>query len=92
MIMVALGSSLLGAVLGTRFRVQVLFPALLFCLLVLATVTVVKGLSLSTAIAAAAICIVSLQMGYLGGLFTRYCMVAAKVVIRPSPLSTTSRS
>lgn len=92
MIMVALGSSLLGAVLGTRFRVQVLFPALVLCLVVVATVAALKGSAMTATIAAAALSVFSLQMGYLGGLFTRYCLAATRVMIQESPLSNTSRS
>ena len=43
MVMIALCSSLIGAVLGIRFRVQVLFPAAMFGLLTVAAVAAFKG-------------------------------------------------
>ena len=92
MIMIALCSSLVGAVLGTRFRVQVLFPAAMAGLVVVAADAALKGSAISTAIAAAIVYAISLQLGYLGGLFTRFCMAAARVLSERSLRSTTVRS
>jgi hypothetical protein len=50
MIMIALCSSLIGAVLGTRFRVQVLFPATAFGILVVAVMAALEGWSVWSAI------------------------------------------
>jgi hypothetical protein len=78
MIMIAIASGLTGAVLGTRFRIQVLCPAMLFGFAVVAAVAASKGLAVTTAILGIALCAVSLQMGFLAGLFTRFCLAAAR--------------
>jgi hypothetical protein len=78
MVMIALCSSLIGAVLGTRFRVQVLFPAIILGFLIVAAVAVLNGSPMSSTILAAIACAVSLQIGYLTGLFTRFCMAASR--------------
>jgi hypothetical protein len=92
MVMIALCSSLVGAVLGTRFRVQVLFPATMLALLIVATVATFKGSAMSSAITATIVCVISLQLGYLGGLFTRFCMAASRGASHRSLHSTTVRS
>ena len=53
MVMIALCSSLIGAVMGTRFRVQVLFPAAMLGLCDRGAVAVLKGSTISSAITAA---------------------------------------
>jgi hypothetical protein len=92
MVMIALCSSLIGAVLGTRFRIHVLFPASLLGLIIVAVVATVKGSAASSAIAAAMIFVIALQLGYLGGLFTRFCLVATRLTSRRSLRSTIARS
>ncbi|HVX77234.1 MAG TPA: hypothetical protein VHB49_13980 [Bradyrhizobium sp.] len=91
MAMIALCSSLIGAVLGTRFRVQVLFPAIAFGLLIVAIMAVLKGSSVWSAITAEFVCAVSLQIGYLGGLLASACMTVARAPLR-RPLRSTVRS
>ena len=88
MVMIALCSSLIGAVLGIRFRVYVLFPAAMLGLLIVATIAAFKGSALSSAVVAAIACVISLQIGYLGGLFTRFCMTASRVAFH-RPLRST---
>ena len=92
MVMIALCSSLIGAVLGIRFRVQVLFPAAIFSLVTVAAVAAFKGSAVSSAILAVIVSLISLQIGYLGGLFTRFCMAASRVASIRSLPSTTVRS
>jgi hypothetical protein len=92
MVMIALCSSLIGAVLGTRLRVQVLLPAAMLGLVIVATVATFKGSALSSAVAAAIVFVISLQIGYLGGLFTRFCMAASRVALHRSLRSTIVRS
>jgi hypothetical protein len=92
MVMIALCSSLIGAVLGTRFRVQVLFPAAVLGFVVVATVAAFKSSAMSSAIVAAIVCVISLQIGYLGGLFTRFGTAASRVVSHRSLRSTSVRS
>lgn len=92
MVMIALCSSLIGAVLGIRFRVQVLFPAAIFSLVTVAAVAAFRGSAVSSAILAVIVSVISLQIGYLGGLFTRFCMAASRVVSVRSLPSTTVQS
>jgi hypothetical protein len=90
MVMIALSSSLIGAVLGTRFRIHVLFPAAMLGLALVAIVAALERSAISTAIAAAIVHAVCLQLGYLGGLFTRFCMAAARAASHRSMRSTTA--
>jgi hypothetical protein len=92
MVMIALCSSLIGAVMGTRFRVQVLFPAATLGFTMVAAVALLKGSAMSSAIVAAIICVISLQIGYLGGLFTRFYVAASRVTSHRSLRSTAVRS
>jgi hypothetical protein len=91
MVMIALCSSLIGAVLGTRFRIHALLPAAVFGLAVIAISAVVKGSPISSMIVATIIFTVALQVGYLGGVFTRFCLVAARVASHRPLRSTTAR-
>ena len=88
MIMIALCSSLIGAVLGTRFRVQALFPAIAFGFLIVTLIAALKGSTVWSAIAADLICAVALQLGYLGGVLTLACMTAARAPLRRPQRST----
>ena len=90
--MIALCGSLVGAVLGIRFKVQVLFPTALFGFVIVAIVAALKGSAISSAAVAAIVCVIFLQIGYLGGLFTRFCMAAARVAFHSSLPSTTVRN
>jgi hypothetical protein len=92
MVMIALCSSLIGAVMGTRLRVQVLFPAATLGCGMIAAVAVLKGSTVSSAIVASVVCVISLQIGYLGGLLTRFYMAASRVASDRSLHSTTVRS
>jgi hypothetical protein len=91
MVMIALCSSLIGAVLGTRFRIQVLFPAAVLGLTIVAATAALKGSAASSAITAAVVFVIALQLGYLGGLFTRFCLAAARLASHRSLRSTTAR-
>lgn len=76
MVMIALCSSLLGATLGTRYKVAVLFPAIVIGIVLVVATAVLKEATMSAAISVLAIWTVCLQLGYLGGLLTRYCLEA----------------
>jgi hypothetical protein len=78
MVMIALCSSLIGAVLGTRLRVLVLFPVTLLGLALVTAVCAVNGSTITSGIGAAAVLAVCLQLGYLGGLLTRLSMTASR--------------
>jgi hypothetical protein len=58
---------LLGAVLGTRFRVLVLFPVIGAVLVIALLACLVGGQALSTVAVAAAIAVGSIQVGYFTG-------------------------
>lgn len=91
MVMIALCCSLIGAVLGTRFRIHVLFPAAVLSFMIVASVAALKGAPISSMIAALILSAVALQLGYLGGLFTRFCLVAARLASHRPLRSTTAR-
>jgi hypothetical protein len=88
MVMIALCSSLIGAVLGTRFKVQVLFPVTALGFLMVAVMAAAKGSTVWSAMVDELVCAVSLQMGYLGGLVVLACMTAARVPLRRAQRST----
>lgn len=92
MIMIALCSSLIGAVLGTRFRIHALFPAAVLGLIIVAAVAAFKGTAMSSTIAAAIVFAGALQVGFLGGLFTRFCIAAARLTSFGSRRSTAARA
>jgi hypothetical protein len=92
MIMIALCSSLIGAVMGTRFKVQVLFPAAALGIATVAAVALYRGSTISWASVAVIVCVASLQIGYLAGLFTRFCMAASRMASHRSLRSTAARS
>lgn len=92
MIAIAIGGLLFGAVLGTRFRVQVLFPAAILGLIVVVSGSVLRGSAISSTAISAIAYAISLQIGYLGGLFTRFCMVAARGAVHRSWRSSAART
>ncbi len=83
MITIALGSFLIGAVLGTRFRVQVLLVGVLG-LMVIVPVGFLKGFGISSVCIAAITYSISLQVGYLFGLFARSSLVAVRSALHRS--------
>jgi hypothetical protein len=92
MIMIALCSSLIGAVLGTRLKVYALFPGVMFGVALVAAVAAFKGAPISSAIGAAAVWTISLQLGYLCGLLTRLSLAASRLRPERSLRSTIVRS
>jgi ABC-type amino acid transport system permease subunit len=91
MVMIALCSFLVGAVLGTRLRVKALFPAMMLGLVLVVGVSVTRGSGLLAAISAIGVWVVALQFGYLGGLLTRFCLAASRQPLHRSLRSTTAR-
>ena len=67
-----------GAVLGMRFKVLILFPAILVCLALNAGIAAAHGGSLWPTLIAIALSVTGLQLGFLGGLSTRYFMAASR--------------
>lgn len=91
MVMIALASSLFGAVLGIRFRIHILAPAVMLGLVLVASVAVLKGSTFASPGTAAIVFVIALQIGFLGGLFTRFCLVAARLSFNRSLRSTVAR-
>jgi hypothetical protein len=79
MIMIGIGSALLGAALGLRLNVLVLLPIIFFGLIIFTTFATLEHIAMSIAALDAAIYVVALQLGYLGGLFTRFVLVASRI-------------
>ena len=69
---------MLGAVLGQRFRVLVLFPGMAVVWPITTAAEVVRGHSFVQIVLAVVVATVSLQVGYLGGIGIRYLMVVAR--------------
>jgi hypothetical protein len=90
MLMAILCSSLVGAVLGTRFKVQVLFPVAPLAFFITAGIVGLSQATFEPALLAGIAAVVTLQIGYLGGLFTRWSIVAARVTSKRSMRSTTT--
>lgn len=89
MLMAVIGSSLIGAVLGIRFKVQVLFLAVPFAFVATAGLVGITQSALAPALLAGIAAVAALQIGYLGGLFTRFCLTAARATSKRSLGSTT---
>jgi hypothetical protein len=79
MLMAVLCNSLVGAVLGMRFKVRVLFPVAPFVFAVTAGAVGLAQAAFLPALLAGILAVVTLQIGYLGGLFTRWSVVAARL-------------
>jgi hypothetical protein len=71
-------SSLIGAALGARFKVIVLFPAILLGVVLVAAIAAIGGAPPSAAFSAAVVWTVSLQFGYFGGLLAHLCLAAGR--------------
>jgi hypothetical protein len=92
MVMIALCSSLIGATLGTRLKVVVLVPAMILGFVLVTAVAAVTGAAVSAAIAAVVVWAIFLQLGYLGGLLTRFCLETTGLVSQRSLHSTIVRN
>jgi predicted anti-sigma-YlaC factor YlaD len=90
MLMAILCSSLVGAVLGLRFKVQVLFPTTPIAFVIAAGIVGVTQAALQPALLAGVAAVVALQIGYLGGLFTRFSIAASRIPQKRSTHSTTT--
>ena len=90
--MIALFSAMVGAVLGVRYRVQVLFPVTVLVLASIFAIATLKGSTVSATVATGLACSVALQLGYLGGLLTRFCLAAARLTSRRVEQSNVVRS
>jgi hypothetical protein len=92
MLMAILFNSLVGAVLGNRFKVRVLFPVAPIAFIITVGVLGVARSAFAPALLAGLASVVALQIGFLGGLFTRFSVAASRVPPeRPVRSSTTAR-
>ena len=91
MVMIALYSSLVGAVLGTQWKVKVLFPAAGVGVAIIAVVAACMGSPFVATMSALGIWVCCLQLGYLMGLLTRYCLEAAGLAPQRSVRSRIAR-
>src|ERR1700722_10164060 len=74
----AIVSALLGMLLGQRFKVLSLVPAMALALLVAVVTGIAEADALWTIVLTAGACITSLQMGYLVGTGIRRLMALAR--------------
>jgi hypothetical protein len=77
MLMLLLLVFLVGALLGMRFKVLVLIPAIGFLCMAILAACVIRAESFSFTIAAVVLTVSGLQLGYLGGVVTRYTTAPA---------------
>ena len=75
-------STLVGAVLGMRMRVLILFPAIGVFFVAIAGLGLIRGDDLWPITFAMALAAISLQLGYLVGSATRFAIAAARVTHR----------
>ncbi len=71
-------STLVGAVLGMRMRVVILFPAIGVFFVAIAGLGLVRGDDLWPIALAMVLAAISLQLGYLAGSTTRFAIAAAR--------------
>ena len=90
MIMAIIFNSLVGAVLGCRFKVRVLFLAAPLAFAMTTSVLEITQGTLGLALLGGVAAVITLQIGYLGGLFTRWSVAAAQTPSKRSMRSTTA--
>jgi hypothetical protein len=88
MMMAILCNSLVGAVLGIRFKVQVLFPTAPLAFVLTAGIVGVTQAALEPALLGGVLAVVALQIGYIGGLLSRWSVAAARTTPNRSLHST----
>ncbi len=82
---------LTGTVLGMRFKVFILAPAIGFTIVAVFAAGMARGDGLSAILVGGLLALICLQMGYLGGVLTRYIMTLARAGSRrKAPLQTES--
>jgi hypothetical protein len=78
MLTLSLISMLVGAVLGTRFKVLVLLPAIFAAVLAILAVGITSSTNFPIIALAMVLATTCLQVGYLGALATRYVVAVAR--------------
>ena len=79
MTMFAMTAVLIGAVLGQRFKVLILGPTIIFGLAASVAFGIAHHDSLWSTLLVMALITTALQIGYLGGIVTRFVIAAARV-------------
>ena len=79
MTMLAMTAVLIGAVLGQRFKVLILVPAIIIGLAVILAIGMAHHDNLWSTLLAMALITTALQIGYLGGIVIRFVIAAARV-------------
>jgi len=69
---------LAGAVLGLRFKVLALVPAMGLAIIAIAATGMARGYGVPAILIAAVLGLICVQIGYIGGLLTRYAMTLAR--------------
>ena len=87
MVLMAISGALLGAVFRLRFKVLILLPAILVGVLIIAVVGIASGTAILTIVINAIAWSCALQFGYLGGLFSRFVVAAARMRLLPQSSS-----
>jgi hypothetical protein len=76
-----------GAVLGMKFRVFILAPAIGLSVLAVFAVAQARGDPLPTLLVSALLAVIALQIGYLAGILTRHALASVGIVSsRKAPL------
>jgi hypothetical protein len=88
MLMAILCNSLVGAVLGFRFKVKVLFPTAPLAFVATAGIMGITQAALAPALLGGVLAVIMLQIGYLGGLLSRWSVAAARTTPNRSLRST----
>ena len=79
MLMLSLVLFLTGAVLGLRFKVLVLIPAITLAVMAILARDVIHGDGVALIAVTAALAATCLQMGYLAGIVTRHATTLVRV-------------
>ena len=79
MTMFTMTAVLIGALLGQRFKVLILFPAIVIGLATILGFGMAQNSNLSSTLLLMALTITALQMGYLGGAVIRFVAAGARV-------------
>jgi hypothetical protein len=72
-------STLTGAILGMRFKIFILVPAIVLLAAFALGIGIARGDGLESFLLALALGITALQIGYLGGAVTRFVIAGARV-------------
>ena len=70
---------LTGAVLGLRFKVLALVPAMGLAIIAITATGMARGYGVPTILIAGVLGLICVQIGYIGGLLTRYAITLTRV-------------